>query len=299
MIYRVVQELSSSYGVRLLCTYLGVSKSGYYRYINGQSYSPSIEKVDLLSKVAAIFKIHKKRYGARRIQAVLEDEGINIGIYRVRSLMREQGLIALQPKKFVPRTTQSDPSLIRSPNLLLDENNLPRAPDRVLVGDITYLPAVEQGQKRWYYLAIWMDLFTRKLVGWQLDRSMGEGLVIKALESAIQRQELQQGLIVHSDGGGQYASNNFRALLDLHSFRQSMTRKDNHYDNAFSESLFSRLKTELEHLNFTSLQQAQLTIFEYIETYYNTIRKHSSIGYKSPTQFEQLFWSKPNENNPF
>lgn len=288
--YKVAQELSLAFPVRSICQQLNISTSAYYRFTNGQSYRPSPQKQALLKEVKEIFTFHKKRYGSRRIKEDLKDRGINMGIYRVRTLMREQNLIALQPKKFVPRTTQTDPSLIRSPNLLLDESNLPTAPNEVIVGDITYLYSVENGEERWLYLATWLDIFSHKIVGWKVDESMTETLIIDALKQVIRRRQPSKGLIVHSDGGGQYASHNFRALLDTHNFKQSMTRKENHYDNSFAESLFGRLKTELEDLIFKGLEDAKLRIFEYIDAYYNTIRKHSSIGYISPNQFENQYW---------
>ena len=159
------------------------------------------------------------------------------------------------------------------------------------MGDITYLPSKEFGYDVWLYLAVWMDLFSRKIVGWRVDEHMQDSLVILPMHQLIRLRQPEKGFIVHSDGGGQYGSIDFRELLKLHEFRQSMTRKDNHYDNAFIESLFSRFKAEL--LNggtFSGLADAQAKVFEYIEGYYNTIRKHSSLGYLSPDQFEERFW---------
>jgi len=240
--------------------------------------------------VKSIFDFHKRRYGARRIWEEMKDKGHKIGRYQVRSLMREQNLVAIQPKSFVPKTTQTSPNLRRSPNLLLDLPP-PDAPNQIIVGDITYLPTVINGYNDWLYLAVWLDLFSRKIVGWQVDEHMEESLVIRALKKLIKTRQPAPRMIIHTDGGGQYGSNNFRALLKHHQFRQSMTRKDNHYDNAFAESLFSRFKAELLDGDvFYGLKDAQVRIFEYIEGYYNTIRKHSSIGYLSPTQFEDRYW---------
>ena len=269
-----------------------ISKSAYYAFVAGQSYQTSIDKQILLNEVKAIFDTYKKRYGSRRIREELLDQGYVIGRYRVSSLMKEQGLVAIQPKSFVPKTTQSHPHLKRCLNLLLDHKNLPTEPNQVIVGDITYLPSVINGCKEWLYMGVWMDLFTRKIVGWKVDEQMEESLIIEALHKMIRTQDPKQGLIVHSDGGGQYDSNNIKALIILNKFRQSMTRKNNHYDNAHAESLFSRFKAEL--LNgdvFNGLEDAQLKVFEYIEGYYNTVRKHSSIGYQSPSQFEERYWT--------
>ena len=270
---------------------LNISKSAYYTFVNGETYQTSLDKQILLHEVRTIFDYHKKRYGSRRIMEELRDNGHIIGKYRVRSLMKEQDLVAIQPKSFVPKTTQSHPHLRRCPNLLLDEDNIPTGPNQVIVGDITYLPSEQNGYKHWLYMGTWMDLFTRKLVGWKVDDNMEEDLIIDAMHKIIRNQESRRGLIVHTDGGGQYDSKIFKALLSLNGFRQSMTRKDNHYDNAHAESLFSRFKAEL--LNgdvFHGLEDAQSKVFEYIEGYYNTIRKHSSIDYLSPNQFEERYW---------
>ncbi len=270
---------------------LQVSTSSYYAYHNGQTYRPSDHKTTLLKEVKSIFDFHKRRYGSRRIHSELQDKGYDVGRHQVRSLMRAQQLVAIQPKSFIPRTTQSDPSLCRSPNMLLSEDNLPTAPDEVLVGDITYLPSIAEGIDEWLYLAIWMDLFTRKIVGWHVDEHMEDLLVLTALKKVIYNRSPEARLIVHSDGGGQYGSKNFRKLLRRNQFRQSMTRKDNHYDNAFAESLFSRFKAEvLSEGIFWGLENARLRCFEFIDGYYNTIRKHSSLDYLSPSQFEEQYW---------
>jgi len=276
--------------VLALCRTLAVSRSAYYEYAKGETYKPGAEKQVLLKGVKTIFEKHKRRYGSRRILEELREQGFDVGLYRVRHLMEEQGLEAIQPKSFVPRTTRSDSSRRRCPNLLVEEANLPDAPNQVVVGDITYLPALG---KDWLYLAVWMDLFSRKIVGWWADEHMEESLVIQPMKQLIHKRQPEKGFIVHSDGGGQYASANFRTLLTLHRFRQSMTRKNNHYDNAFAESLFSRFKAELlDGGTFQGLADARLKSFEYIEGYYNTVRKHSSLDYLSPNQFEERFWNE-------
>lgn len=289
-VYKLIEQLSSDYPVKHLCRVLEVSRSAYYSFYAGISYQTSREEELLLKEVKTIFERHLKRYGARRIWSELKDRNFEVGLNKVRRLMRVQNLKAIQPKSFVPRTTQSHPNLRRSPNLLLD---LPPAdaPSQVIVGDITYLPSTLDGYDEWLYLATWMDLFSRKIVGWQVDEHMDESLVIRAMKQVIRNRQPSPGLIVHSDGGGQYGSINFRALLAQHQFRQSMTRKDDHYDNAFAESLFSRFKAELLNSDvFYGLENAKRRIFEYIEGYYNTIRKHSSLNYLSPVQFEDRYW---------
>lgn len=278
-----------------MCNVLGVSQSAFYNFVNGKSYTPSEERLLLSFEVRQIFDFHQKRYGSLRILEDMKELGYDIGIYKIRSLMKEQGLKAIQPKQFVPKTTQTDPSLVRSPNLLLDEKNLPKAPNKVIVGDITYLPSKEYGYTQWLYLAVWMDLFSRKIVGWYVDEFMKESLVIMALQQVLRNRQPPKGLIVHSDGGSQYGSTNFRTIIGANQFRQSMTRKDNHYDNAHVESLFSRFKAEvLDQGIFQGLENARFRVFEYIEGYYNTIRRHSACGQISPNKFEEQFWNNYN-----
>ena len=218
-------------------------------------------------------------------------DGWLVGRHQIRSRMEEQNLKAIQPKSYVPKTTQSHPHLRRSPNLLLLAENLPTKPNEVIVGDITYLPNEEKGEDKWLYLATWLDLYSHRIVGWHIDRHMEESLVIEATKQVIDFRQPEKNFLVHSDGGGQYGAIKFRELLKLHGFRQSMTRRDNHYDNAHAESLFSRFKAELlDGGIFRGLDDAYYRTFEYIEGYYNTIRRHSSIGYLSPANYEQEFW---------
>lgn len=282
--------MRSEFGVVKLCQILGVSRSAYYAYINEKSYVLKGEKALINDAIKRVFDAHKRRYGWRRIQAELAAQGMFVGRYQIRRRMLEQNLIAIQPKSFVPKTTQSHPHLRRSPNLLLEAGNLPTAPNQVIVGDITYLPNEEAGYDKWLYLAICLDLYSHRIVGWHIDRCMEESLVITAMEQVIEQRQPEKNLIAHSDGGGQYGSLAFRKILALHGFRQSMTRRDNHYDNAHSESLFSRLKAELlDGGIFHGFDDAYYRCFEYIEGYYNTIRRHSSIGYLSPIDYEQQF----------
>lgn len=293
LIYDTIQLLSAQFKISVLCSTLGVSKSAYYAYIKGDSHMLKKDKQDLGNAIAEIFHFHKRRYGWRRIQEDLKDRGLQAGRYQIRSRMREQNLIAIQPKSFVPKTTQSHPNLRRSPNLLLKEKNLPTAPKQVIVGDMTYLPNKESGYSKWLYLATWQDLYSRRIVGWQLERHMEESIAIDSLEKVIKAIQATSGLIVHTDGGSQYSAKQFRKLLKHHKFRQSMTRKDNHYDNAQAESLFSRFKAELLDGDiFYGLADARIRTFEYIDGYYNTIRRHSSLGNISPLKFEEKLYKK-------
>lgn len=276
--------MSRDYSVRVLCAVLSVCFSSFYTWKRGGSYSMSKARMERAERVKTVFEEHRQRYGAIRVSKELQAQGFGIGRRQTATLMKQQGLVAIQPKSYVPKTTNSDHHLGRSPNLLL-ERAPPSRPNEVFAGDITYVPMTDG---TYLYLASLQDMFSRKIVGWELADNMRSSLVIKALNKGIDRQNPSEGLIVHSDGGGQYASEDFRNLLRQHSFVQSMTRRDNHYDNAMAESLFSRFKAELMGKGaFENFEDAYTEIFEYIEIYYNRKRRHSGIGYEIPEQFER------------
>lgn len=237
--------------------------------------------------VEQVFGKHKRRYGSRRITAELQEKGHLLGRHQVRILMKVAGLQAIQPKSFVPRTTDSKHGRGYWPNLLLGQP-LPKAPNLVWVSDITYLPLINGD---WAYLATWMDLFSRKVVGWQVGETMEDELVILPLRRALQLRQPAVGLIIHSDRGGQYVSSDLKEVIRLWHIRPSMSRADDPYDNAFAESLWSRLKAELlEGGVFLNVDDAHTEIFDYLEVYYNRERKHSLLGYQSPEQFEQEYY---------
>lgn len=286
--YRFIRKHAKIFSVRNLCKSLKIGTSSYYDYLTFIK-SPSKSK-DLEQLIVGIFGHHKRRYGARRIVSELDDLGYNVGRLRVRTIMDKFGLVAIQPKSFVPKTTQSKPGMRRSPNLLLDRE-APTAPNEVHVGDITYLP-LKDGS--WAYLSTWLDMFSHVIVGWHVEDNLQEELVIRSFKRVLNSRETKSGLIVHSDGGGQYGGKNFRKILTSNGFSQSMTRRDNHYDNATAESLFSRFKAEeLEGGEYDNIEDARSRCFEYIDGYYNTQRKHSSIGNKTPLQFERE-WKEKN-----
>jgi transposase InsO family protein len=282
--YRFIANEATTYPVAILCRALDVSRSGYYTWKERPA-----RQDQLAPQVEEVFWQNSRRYGSRRITAELREQTV-IGRHRVQRLMREQGLRAIQPRRFVPRTTDSRHGQRMSPNLLVEREIIVDRPRQVIVGDITYLP-LQNGQ--WAYLATWMDLFSRKILGWQVASSMTAELVIEALKKAIIREHLPAGLIVHSDRGGQYVDAELRNLLKRQGFEQSMTRADETYDNAHAESLFSRYKTELlEDGAFCDLEQARSETFAYIEGYYNRTRRHSALGYLSPENFECAFYQR-------
>ncbi len=231
-------------------------------------------------KVRSCFFEHRRRYGSRRIAKQL-----GIGRFKARVAMKWENLTAIAPKRFRPRTTDSRHDLRISPNLLQDGRGAPIEKGEVMVGDITYLQVRGGG---FGYLATFQDKYTRRIVGWQVSQKMTAQLVIDALNQARRRGLIKRGAIIHSDQGSQYAAVEYRRLLYINGFRQSMSRKGNCYDNAQAESFFSRFKAELvENGIFESVTDAKSEVFSYIEGYYNRIRLHSGIGYRSPLEFEK------------
>lgn len=237
-------------------------------------------------QVIKIFQEHRRRYGARRIAKTLQSAGEKVSRYKAGRILNKYGVKAIQPRSFVPKTTDSRHAYKISPPLLLDKPK-PEKPNEVWVGDITYIP-LSGGQ--WCYMAVWMDLFSRKIIGWHIDDNMQEALITTAFKKAVSTRSIEQGLIVHSDRGGQYAGNAFRKMIAGNNMLQSMSRADNPYDNAAMESYFSRYKAELlQDGIFENLQDARTETFEYIEMYYNNKRMHSSLDYNNPAQYEQLY----------
>jgi len=262
-----------------------VSPSAYYLHASGNSYVLSTAKAAVAKQVEEVFYLHRRRYGSRRIKAELAAQGINVGRYCVRTIMRRQDLQAIAPRRWRPRTTDSRNTITPSPNLLLGVENAPGDARQVIVGDITYLP-LRSG--KWSYLASWQDKFSKRVVGWAVADRMTVELVVKAFAKAVDGGSVERGTIIHTDQGSQYVSNNFRRLLKANGCRQSMSRRGNCYDNAQAESFFSRYKAELlEGGAFEDVSQARSETFSYIEGYYNRVRRHSSLGYRSPDEFER------------
>ena len=282
-IYRVIARQATAFTVADLCQSLGVSRSGYYAW---RQRTPVVDP--LTPQVCQVFQRHARRYGVRRVTAELQAQGHAIGRRRVRRILKVENLRAIQPKSFVPRTTDSRHGGRMSPNLLA--GLIVTRPGQAFVSDITYLPLQHGG---WAFLATWLDLYTRQIVGWCVAASMSADLIIRALRQALTRAPPPPGLIAHSDRGGQYVDTEYRDLLAASGCRQSMSRAGETYDNAFAESLFSRYKAELlEGGAFRDLAEAQLETFDYIEGYYNPIRRHSALGYLSPDEFARAYFQR-------
>ena len=267
-----------------LCQILSVSRSAYYAWYRGEASMRQREDEQLKPMIRSIFREHKRRYGARRIAVVLGERGFCCSRLRTKRLMTEMDLVAIQPRSFKPRTTESRHTLGYNENFLL-EAPPPDGINQLWVGDITYVPLADSGV--FLYLAILMDLYSRRIVGWDLLDHMQESLVLSALRAAIVSRSPQRGLIHHTDRGGQYAGKEYRKMLCRARMKQSMSRADDCYDNAFMESCFGTIKAELEMAPYKNERIAKKEIREYIR-YYNTRRKHSSLNYMSPNEFERI-----------
>ncbi len=275
------QLQESGFAAATLCKVLEIHRSGYYAWRRGSQSRRAREDAELKPLIREIFWEHKRRYGARRISQELLSREKRCGVGRVGRLLGEMGLQAIQPKSFRPRTTNSRHRLGYSPNLLLT-NPPPSVINQLWVGDITYIPLENS---HFLYLAILLDLYSRRIVGWELCDHMKETLVLAALRSAIILRRPAADLIHHTDRGGQYAGKEYRRVLKRAGMRQSMSRADSCYDNAFMESCFGTIKTELELDCYESEAEAREEIGRYIR-YYNTRRRHSALGYSTPEQFE-------------
>jgi transposase InsO family protein len=276
MIQILAQKTGGS--IRQVCTVLGVARSSFYHAATPTA--TQVADASLGDLIEAIFRRHRRRYGYRRISEELSDQSVLCAPARIRRIMNQRGLHALQPKTFVPKTSDGRADK-PSPNLLSGQP-LPAAPNHAWAGDITFIPT----SFGWLYLAVVIDLCSRRIVGWSLADHLRSDLVLEALHQALQTRSVDR-TIFHSDRGSQYGSTSFRNALAKAGLRQSMSARSNPYDNAWTESFIGTLKHEmLQDGCFENAGDARTEIFEYIEAYYNTHRKHSSIGYKTPSQFE-------------
>lgn len=271
------------------CQVLQVTRAGYYAWSKRKASgkpSPQRERHhQLIRQVRLSYVRSRGRYGAPRIAEELNEQGITVCTNTVAKILRECQLRAKRKRRFVPRTTDSSHGHPVAPNLL-DRSFAAKHPDAIWVADISYIPT-EQG---WLYLAMVMDLFSRKIIGWQMTDHLKAELTCDALRMAIKRRAPASGLICHSDRGVQYACRDYRRLLERHGLLCSMSRRGDCYDNAPAESFFATLKGELTGTErYRTRQEAKTAIFEFIEVFYNKKRLHSALGYKSPEQFEAAY----------
>lgn len=282
MKYSFITQKKKTCPVGLMCRLMGVSRSAYYDYVRcTDNCSESQCHEEMLETVRNIANYSHHSYGSRRIEKALNALGYQVGRWKARSLMREAGVQARHRKKYKVTTDSKHKQPVF-------ENKLNRQfdvakPDQVYVCDITCIWT----QEGWLYLAVVIDLFSRKVVGWSMSSRMKATLVCDALRMAIWQRQPQAGLIVHSDRGSQYASKQYRSLLKIHGFIGSMSRTGDCFDNAVAESFFGSLKQEQIHWqNYQTRHEAWQNVLQYISMFYNSQRLHSYLGYKSPNQYE-------------
>jgi transposase InsO family protein len=281
MKYWFMDQHRSTHGVQKMCRIIGASRSGYYIWKKQSQNRRQKENEKILMEIREAHTRSRRTYGSPRITDELRSNGTKCGKNRVARLMKIHGIVGKAKKKF-KATTNSEHNLPVAENIL-NQNFVAEKPNTVWLSDITYIPTLEG----WLYLVVIIDLFSRQVVGWGMSDRLTSGFVVKALYQAIGRRHPGSGCIFHSDRGIQYASADFRDVLKAYGFIQSMSRKGNCYDNAVSESFFHTLKTEhVYEYRYETRAEARLSIFEYIEMFYNRQRRHSSLGYRSPVSFE-------------
>lgn len=281
MKHRYIKDNRSNHAIEKMCRVLGVSRSGYYKHVNAPDSQRDRENAMLLNQIKIAYADNEGNYGSPRISQELNDKGITCGKNRVARLMRKNEIRAKTSKKF-RITTDSAHKHPVAPNRLAQEFSADTI-NQKWVSDITYIYT----QEGWLYLAVIMDLCSRKIVGWAMESRITKKLTMKALQQAMNRRCIKAGLILHSDRGSQYACHDYVHLVKSNQFIQSMSGRGNCYDNAVMESFFKTLKVEKVYWKrYTTRDDARKSIFKYIECYYNVKRKHSALGYKSPQGFE-------------
>lgn len=283
MKYAWIREQSLFHSVRLLCDALQVSCSGFYAWRDRPLSKRSHENQSLSEHMLAVHQEMREAYGSERLWRELRDRGIACGRHRVRRLRRKCGLATKRRRRYL-RTRSPYQRDVAAPRLITWPF-YSQGRDAIWVTDITFIPT-RQG---WLYLAAVLDVYSRKIVGWAMSNKPDQALVSDALNMAIMQRKPKAGVVHHSDQGVQYTSKAYQQQLKTHGMLASMSRKGMPFDNAVVESFFSSLKHELtHHEQFNTLDEARYKIFNYIEVFYNRQRKHSSLGYRSPEQFERL-----------
>ena len=283
MRYRFIQAEKAVYPVGVLCRVLDVARSGFYAWCQRPLSMRAQENQGLMTHIRACYQASRGRYGSPRIHQDLRAHGLQVGRHRVARLMRLQGLRSVSRRRAWKRSGLAAPDVVAA-------NTLRRAfaatrPNEKWVSDITYVPT-RQG---WLYVAVLLDLYSRRIVGWAMEDQMTTTLTLRALEMALQQRSVSGGLLHHSDRGSQYGALAYQQQLAIRGIRCSMSRPGNCWDNAVVESFFATLKTELLSVApvYGTRQQARTAIFEYVERFYNRTRRHSTLGYLSPAEFER------------
>jgi putative transposase len=282
MRYGFVEAHRGRWPVRLMCRVLRVSPGGYYDWRGRPQGSRAAKRDALVVAIKAVHAEVKARYGSPRIHAELVARGMPCCVNTVAGLMHDEEIAAKTKRKF-RCTTDSNHGRPVAENVV-DRQFEPAAPDRLWAADITFIPTGEG----WLYLAAVEDLYSRKIVGWSMGSRIDSRLVVDALEMAISRRLPGEGLVAHSDRGSQYASEHYQGILAGHGIVCSMSRRANCWDNAPMESFFASLKKELTHgEDYATREEARASIFEYIEVFFNRVRRQSSLGYVSPAEYEK------------
>jgi putative transposase len=288
MTYRFIQRQEQAHSVERMCMLLSISRSSYYAWQKRKPSQRELENQALIEHIRRIHKMSRKTYGSPRVHAQLRKQGLSYGRKRIARLMRQDGLQGRRKYRRVT-TTDSKHNYPVAPNVLNREFKAEK-PNQKWVADITYIPT-EEG---WLYLAGVLDLFSRKIVGWEMSNQINAEMVEKALRMALYQRRPGAGLLHHSDRGSQYASLTIQEILAANHIQVSMSNRGDCYDNAVMESFFGTLKNEwVHHQKYLSRFQARTDIFGYIEGFYNTVRLHSTLGYLSPTEFEAKFKQSP------
>lgn len=281
MKYEFMEEHRKTYKIRSMCEVLKVSRSGYYTWKTRQPSTRQKANEELLERIRRVHYQSRRLYGSPRITAELNDAGVRCGKNRVARIMKDHSIWADVKKRRFRRTTDSRHNYTLAANLLIAH----RQTEGVWASDMTYV----QTSEGWLYVAAVMNVHSRKIIGLSMSEKLSQELASAALKDAVGRQSPSEGLIHHSDRGRQYASYAYQGLLKEYRIIQSMSRSGNCYDNAYMESFFGTLKTELVHgERYRTRLEARLSIFEYIEVFYNRQRRHSALGYRSPEQYERL-----------
>jgi putative transposase len=277
-----MKALAPQYRLTDLCAAFQVSRSGYYAWLNRPPSPRQKADVELGAYLCRVHAQSRQTYGSPRLLQALRQQGQRTSRRRIARLMRQHGLRTQRPRRFVPQTTDSRHDQPIAPNWLAAIPR-PTGPDQQWVTDITYVRTGES----WLYVAAVMDRWSRRIVGLAMAEHMASTLVERALQQALRQRQPGRGCLHHSDRGSQYASADYRHLLSRNGLTASMSRAGNCYDNAAMESFWGKLKTELVYRqHFATRQQARLAIFEYVEVFYNRVRLHSALGFKSPVDFE-------------
>lgn len=288
--YRFIaaEKARGQWSVRRLCSTLKVARAGFYAWFGEQRRVRDEENARLTVHIRAIHRRSRETYGSPRITAQLRAEGWTVGRNRVARLMRCAGVVGIPTRRFRGSTTDSDHDLRIAPNLLERRFDVD-LPNRVWVGDITYLPTAAG----WVYLAVLIDLHSRKVVGWALDDHMRTSLVQRALAMAVRLRQPRPGLVHHTDRGSQYASKSYQEDLENLGAQPSMSRKGDCWDNAVAESFFGTLEQELvKRRRWKALPDVRADVSDYIHAFFNTERRHSTLGQQSPADFEAGFRQK-------